>query len=82
MSESRLRDDQGRFVSPEEERADMNAMLLIFVGGNRTEPAPTPTANNIGQPVPLSAGPEPQEDENKTMNRCLMEMAGVPVDSR
>jgi len=83
MAESRLRDDQGRFVSEAEENAYMNGILRGMAGGGEP-PAPTPTAPaNSGQPVPPGAGPELLEDENKAMNRALLIMAGgIPSDSR
>lgn len=86
MSELRLRDDQGRFVSETEENAYMNGILRGLAGGG-SPPAPAPTqtppADGAGQPVPPGAGPEPREDESKAMNRALLIMAGgIPSDSR
>jgi hypothetical protein len=78
MSELRLRDDQGRFVSETEENAYMNGILRGLAGGGAPPaPTPTPPTNGAGQPVPPGAGPEPREDENTVMNRCLKEMCGI-----
>lgn len=84
MSELRLRDDQGRFVSETEENAYMNGILRGLAGGGAPPaPTPTPPTNGAGQPVPPGAGSEPREDESKAMNRALLIMAGgIPSDSR
>lgn len=84
MNELRLRDDRGRFASPEEENAQMNSMLRFLAGGAPSTPAPTRKASGAGQPVPPGAGMElPADDENMAMNRALREMCGVAdPDSR
>lgn len=77
MSELRLRDDKGRFASPDEENGYMNNLLRGLTGSPSIQ-APTQKASGAGQPVPPGAGPAlPAEDENSLMNRCFREFAGI-----
>jgi hypothetical protein len=82
MSDLRLRDDQGRFVSDAEESKCMNAAFMAMCGQQPIAPAPITTANGAGQPIPLTPAPVLTENENVAMNKMMLAFCGICNDSR